>query len=186
MNHSFSFCTARENLGGIVRQWVCVGPRGGKVHCGGQRRLNVRGVVRCRHDRRLQRGFGNPRLLNIKIKLIGATLGINSRPAKPGDLIVAYGIGFGAVTPSILPVAIVQQNNTPVNPATIAFGSTAREKARGLKWPCRCPSACRFCRSPLRCSRKKLARSDGAQAGNYWIGRFAVFALTPPVVSTTG
>src|ERR1019366_6796429 len=33
----------------------------------------------------------------------GAALGINSRPAKPGDVIIAYGIGFGDVTPSILP-----------------------------------------------------------------------------------
>jgi hypothetical protein len=37
----------------------------------------------------------------------GAALGINSRPAKPGDLIIAYGIGFGDVTPSILPGVIV-------------------------------------------------------------------------------
>jgi uncharacterized protein (TIGR03437 family) len=55
---------------------------------------------------------------------IGAALGINSRPAKPGDLIVAYGIGFGDVTPSILPGVIVQQSNTLVNPVTISFGST--------------------------------------------------------------
>jgi len=26
------------------------------------------------------------------------------RPAKPGDLIVAWGVGFGDVTPTILPV----------------------------------------------------------------------------------
>ena len=30
-------------------------------------------------------------------------VGRNGRPAKPGDLIIAYGIGFGDVTPSILP-----------------------------------------------------------------------------------
>ena len=40
--------------------------------------------------------------------------GLNSRPAKPGDLIIAYGIGFGDVTPSILPGVIVRQSNTLV------------------------------------------------------------------------
>ena len=54
---------------------------------------------------------------------IGAALGVNSRPAKPGDLIIAYGIGFGDVTPSILPGVIVQQSNTLVNPVAISLGS---------------------------------------------------------------
>ena len=54
----------------------------------------------------------------------GAAFGLSSRPAKPGDLIVAYGIGFGDVTPSILPGVIVQQSNSLVNPITISFGST--------------------------------------------------------------
>jgi uncharacterized protein (TIGR03437 family) len=54
----------------------------------------------------------------------GAALRVNSRPAKPGDLIVAYGIGFGDVTPAILPGVIVQQGNALVNPVTISFGST--------------------------------------------------------------
>jgi uncharacterized protein (TIGR03437 family) len=54
----------------------------------------------------------------------GASFGLNSRPAKPGDLIVAYGIGFGDVTPSILPGVIVGAANTLVNPVTISFGST--------------------------------------------------------------
>jgi uncharacterized protein (TIGR03437 family) len=54
----------------------------------------------------------------------GAALGLNSRPAKPGDLIIAYGIGFGDVTPSILPGVIAEQSNNLVNPVTISFGST--------------------------------------------------------------
>jgi uncharacterized protein (TIGR03437 family) len=54
----------------------------------------------------------------------GAAFGLNSRPAKPGDLIVAYGIGFGDVTPSILPGVIVGESNAPVNPITLSFGST--------------------------------------------------------------
>ena len=68
----------------------------------------------------------------------GASLGLNSRPAKPGDLIVAYGIGFGDVIPpsqvgfsgvppppsSILPGTIAEASNTLINSATISFGST--------------------------------------------------------------
>jgi uncharacterized protein (TIGR03437 family) len=54
----------------------------------------------------------------------GASFGLTSRPAKPGDLIIAYGIGFGDVTPSILPGIIVGQSNTLVNPVTVSFGST--------------------------------------------------------------
>ena len=54
----------------------------------------------------------------------GAALGINSRPAKPGDVITAYGIGFGDVTPSILPGVIVGQSNALANPVTISFGTT--------------------------------------------------------------
>jgi uncharacterized protein (TIGR03437 family) len=56
---------------------------------------------------------------------LGASFGINSRPAKPGDLIIAYGIGFGDVTPTIAPGVIVEQSNTLVNPVTISFGSTS-------------------------------------------------------------
>ena len=55
----------------------------------------------------------------------GAAFGLNSRPAKPGDLIIAYGIGFGDVNPSILPGVLVGQSNTLVNPITLSFGSTA-------------------------------------------------------------
>ena len=54
---------------------------------------------------------------------VGAGLGINSRTAKPGDLIIAYGIGFGDVTPSILPGVIVGQSNALTNPVTISFGA---------------------------------------------------------------
>jgi uncharacterized protein (TIGR03437 family) len=54
---------------------------------------------------------------------IGAALGLNSRPAKPGDTIIAYGIGFGDVTPQIPPGVIAQQTNSLVNPVSISFGS---------------------------------------------------------------
>jgi len=55
---------------------------------------------------------------------LGASFGLNSRPAKPGDLIIAYGVGFGDVTPSILPGVIVGQSNALVNPVTFSFGAT--------------------------------------------------------------
>jgi uncharacterized protein (TIGR03437 family) len=54
----------------------------------------------------------------------GAVAGINSRPAKPGDLILAYGVGFGDVTPAILPGVEVQNSNAVSNPVTFSFGST--------------------------------------------------------------
>jgi virginiamycin B lyase len=54
----------------------------------------------------------------------GTAFGLNSRPAKPGDLIVAYGIGFGDVTPSILPGVIAGASNALVDPITVSFGST--------------------------------------------------------------
>jgi uncharacterized protein (TIGR03437 family) len=55
---------------------------------------------------------------------IGQSFGLNSRPAKPGDLIVAYGVGFGPVSPAIAPGIIVTTNNSLTNPVTISFGST--------------------------------------------------------------
>lgn len=55
---------------------------------------------------------------------IGASFGVNSRPAKPGDQVYTYGIGFGDVTPTILPGVIAGQTNALVNPVTIKFGST--------------------------------------------------------------
>ena len=55
---------------------------------------------------------------------LGASFGLNSRPAKPGDLIIAYGIGFGDVTPTILPGTVVGQSNTLVTPITFQFGQT--------------------------------------------------------------
>jgi uncharacterized protein (TIGR03437 family) len=56
---------------------------------------------------------------------LGASFGVNSRPAKPGDQIYTYGIGFGDVTPSILPGVIAGQSNILVNPVKISFGSAS-------------------------------------------------------------
>jgi uncharacterized protein (TIGR03437 family) len=55
---------------------------------------------------------------------LGASFGVNSRPAKPGDQIYTYGIGFGDVTPTILPAVMAGESNTLVNKVTISFGST--------------------------------------------------------------
>jgi uncharacterized protein (TIGR03437 family) len=54
----------------------------------------------------------------------GAALGFNSRPAKSGDVIVAYGVGFGDVAPPIPPGVMVEQSNSLVNPVTFSFGSS--------------------------------------------------------------
>jgi uncharacterized protein (TIGR03437 family) len=54
---------------------------------------------------------------------LGASFGLNARPAKSGDLIIAYGVGFGDVTPSILPGTVVGQSNQLVNPVTFSFDS---------------------------------------------------------------
>jgi uncharacterized protein (TIGR03437 family) len=53
----------------------------------------------------------------------GASLGVTSSPAKPGDVIIAYGVGFGPVTPAVSPGVIEEQSNTLVNPVTVSFGS---------------------------------------------------------------
>ena len=41
----------------------------------------------------------------------GAISGLNSQPAKPGDVIVLYGVGFGPVSPAIPEGQTVQQQN---------------------------------------------------------------------------
>lgn len=55
---------------------------------------------------------------------VGASFGLASRPAKPGDMIIAYGVGFGDVTPTIPPGLIAQQGNALVNPVAFSFGQT--------------------------------------------------------------
>jgi len=51
--------------------------------------------------------------------------GVTSRLANPGDTIILYGVGFGAVTPSVPAAQIVQTSNTLTAPVTFSFGSTA-------------------------------------------------------------
>ncbi len=53
---------------------------------------------------------------------IGSIPGVNSRPAKPGESMVIYGIGFGAVTPNIPAGEIVTESNALSANLQIAFG----------------------------------------------------------------
>jgi uncharacterized protein (TIGR03437 family) len=54
----------------------------------------------------------------------GAISGITSRPAKPGETIVLYGIGFGLVTPPTPAGVVVSQSNRLILPLQIMFGQT--------------------------------------------------------------
>jgi uncharacterized protein (TIGR03437 family) len=54
----------------------------------------------------------------------GAIADVPSRQAKPGDTIVAYGVGFGSVTPSITPGQIVGQSNSVSLPIEVLFNDT--------------------------------------------------------------
>src|SRR5579862_3781736 len=54
----------------------------------------------------------------------GAITGLNARPAKPGDTITLYGIGFGPVTPGIPAGQIVQESNMLAGQFQMQFGAT--------------------------------------------------------------
>lgn len=55
---------------------------------------------------------------------MGAIAGVNSRPAKPGETIIIYGVGFGPVTPTIPAGEIVTQQNQLTQSLEILFGQT--------------------------------------------------------------
>lgn len=55
---------------------------------------------------------------------VGNIPGVTSRPAKPGETIVTYGIGFGDTSPSFAPGIVVGAGNQLTNPLTIKFGTT--------------------------------------------------------------
>jgi uncharacterized protein (TIGR03437 family) len=56
---------------------------------------------------------------------VGAIPGVTSRPAKPGETVTIYGVGFGSVTPDNPAGQIVSGQNRLVSPMQIAFGQTA-------------------------------------------------------------
>jgi uncharacterized protein (TIGR03437 family) len=63
----------------------------------------------------------------------GAIAGVSSRPAKPGETIVIYGIGFGAVVPNTPAGQIAPASSQLVGSLKILFGQTAAQvKYAGL------------------------------------------------------
>lgn len=52
----------------------------------------------------------------------GAFSGLTSRPASPGDVIVVYGVGFGAVTPAIPAGQVVRSYNSVSAPVQFFIG----------------------------------------------------------------
>lgn len=62
-----------------------------------------------------------------KIVYVGATgaiSGTNTQPAKPGDIVTLYGIGFGPVSPTTSAGVINTRSTKLTNPVTILFGQT--------------------------------------------------------------
>ena len=56
----------------------------------------------------------------------GAIQGVNSRSAKPGDVVTLYGVGFGPVTPSTPAGQLVQQLNSLSLPLLMNIGGIPR------------------------------------------------------------
>jgi uncharacterized protein (TIGR03437 family) len=54
----------------------------------------------------------------------GAISGLPSRPAKPGDVITLYGVGFGPVSPNLLAGTLVGAANSLTNSFGIQIGNT--------------------------------------------------------------
>ncbi len=59
----------------------------------------------------------------------GASAGVNSSPAKPGETIVIYGIGFGAVVPSVPAGEIATGVTRLALPLGMLFGQTPAQSA---------------------------------------------------------
>jgi uncharacterized protein (TIGR03437 family) len=57
----------------------------------------------------------------------GAIAGVTSRPAHPGETIVLYGIGFGAVTPGVEAGEVTGQANALTTPVQIFLGGVAAQ-----------------------------------------------------------
>jgi uncharacterized protein (TIGR03437 family) len=57
----------------------------------------------------------------------GAIAGVASRPAHPGDSIILYGIGFGAVSPNVEAGVITGQANALTTPVQIFLGGVAAQ-----------------------------------------------------------
>jgi uncharacterized protein (TIGR03437 family) len=57
----------------------------------------------------------------------GAIAGATTRPAKPGEVITLYGIGFGPASPATGAGMIAPEMSSTINPITILFGRTAAD-----------------------------------------------------------
>ena len=55
---------------------------------------------------------------------LNAITGVASHPAKPGDTLTIYGIGFGPVSPGFTAGTVVTQANSLTTPVQFLFGST--------------------------------------------------------------
>ena len=55
----------------------------------------------------------------------GKISGVASRPAKPGDIVTTYGIGFGDVSPAIAPGVVVSQQNHIANTFAMTLGGVS-------------------------------------------------------------
>lgn len=53
---------------------------------------------------------------------VGAISGVTSRPAKPGDVVTLYGVGFGPVSPSIPAGQLAQQSNMVTGSLLMSVG----------------------------------------------------------------
>jgi uncharacterized protein (TIGR03437 family) len=55
---------------------------------------------------------------------VGAIAGVTSSPAKPGETVVIYGVGFGSVVPTFAAGLIVTKDNTLALSFELSFGQT--------------------------------------------------------------
>ena len=55
---------------------------------------------------------------------VGAVGGVPSRPAKPGDTVILYGVGFGPVTPLVAAGQVVSGTNALAQPLLVSIGGT--------------------------------------------------------------
>jgi uncharacterized protein (TIGR03437 family) len=60
--------------------------------------------------------------LNPDGSYVGNIAGVASHPAKPGDTITTYGVGFGATTPAVAPGQVTGSQTSLVNPLAITIG----------------------------------------------------------------
>jgi uncharacterized protein (TIGR03437 family) len=62
----------------------------------------------------------------------GLIAGVAFRPAKPGDALTTYGIGFGSVTPAIASGVVVSQQNQIPNLSMTLGGVSVKPSYAGL------------------------------------------------------